>query len=186
MSYDYHLIVPASRWPTFGDLQVALDADGFPIRLSLIEQGWSKLPFSITKNGFGVDVICEGLCVSIFMTKESLSEDDIDFSGAFEFGNGTANAFVENSIDIRIGDIFLEMGGGTSAFDWYPGLLIFSSMVKHFAASAYDPQVDIFYTKDNLGELTDMAKSMLGYLDQSRHLYRPCNLYPDTASVTDQ
>ena len=165
MSFDYYAVAPAGRWPSFGALQTTLDANGAGVRLKIPVGLTSDDSFTAVQVGNGVDVISAGVAVSISMTTEAVAADDADTHEAVA-------ALAENDVPVEIGDRLVWMGGGTSAFDWHPGFLIFAALVEDFGASVFDPQIDRVYRKSDVPDLVAFARDMRAELDRNHHLYR--------------
>jgi hypothetical protein len=172
VSIDYYAIVPADRWPSFGSMQATLDENTAGVRLRIPEGLTAEDAFATARSGNGVDVVCAGLSVSITMTFRPLTVDDVDADNDHDDAHEAIVVLVEQGIPVQAGDVLIWMGGGTSAFDWHPGFLIFAALAESFGATVVDPQTGQAYRKQDVADLVDIAADMRTELDANRHLYR--------------
>lgn len=172
MSSDYYAVLPADRWPSFGGVQAVLDENTAGVRLRIPEGLKAEDAFATARTGDGVDVVCEGLSVSITMTFQPLAAEDIDADHDYDDAHEAVVMLVEQGIPVQAGDVLIWMGGGTSAFDWHPGFLIFAALAESFGAAVVDPQSGQVYQKQDVAGLVDFAADMKSELDRNRHLYR--------------
>ena len=162
MSFDYYLTVPAEKWPTFDQLQAALDQDRLAITVVRPDGQSGTQPFSNDESeesfGFlfrGLEVRPEGWITSFGEADFQIMEDSFESYRAHE----VIEMMCKNDRPIQVGDKLCHISYWDSNVAlgvwWY----VCATFVKHFGATYYDPQGDGMLDQE---ALLGMAAGMCG------------------------
>jgi hypothetical protein len=147
----YYLVVPAERWPTFGQVCAALAEDRSPVKLVNVSDATKKYGF--TDDRHVLDVTCD--CVHIGLGAQIQILDLADFTlledtWQPEYSNPIVGRFKEWNLPIQQSDIVVQIYNEISPYDWGPWWLLAATFVRHFGGSFYDPQSDELWDLDTL------------------------------------
>jgi hypothetical protein len=145
MSFDYFLTVPSEKWPSFDQLQAALDQDGLAITIVRPDGLTGSHAFSIDGTDdcfgflFGGSVArVEGSLTTFTEGDFQIMEDSFEPYRAHE----VVEIMFQNKRPIKVGDKLCHISYWDSNMTlgvwWY----VCATFVKHFGATYYDPQGD--------------------------------------------
>ena len=153
MSFDYYLVVPAGKVPTFDQLQAALVNDHIGVSPTRKEGIAGTTPYVVENEDVSLEFFCNGVesCVEGWVHK--FEEDDFDISqDGWEpyYNHEVVEFFKKNEISIVVNDVLIHISfwDPESAFGGW--CLICSCFVKNFGAVFYDPQSGEIISEDNL------------------------------------
>ncbi len=143
MSLDYYLVVPNEKWPTFDQLQAALDQDGLSITAVRPEGVPGSSPFCVgTSNGAFVFVNGE-MEVHAGGSISSLGEDDfqiIEDTWGPDHANEAVDFMLKMALPVKIGDRLCHADSWKPADGFQVWWDVWHSFVRHFDAVLFDPQ----------------------------------------------
>jgi hypothetical protein len=153
VSFDYYLVVPAEKWPTFDQLQAALVVDGLAI--TVVQSGGvaGSAPFSMDNNedGFAF-VYCQtdarpgGWLTAFTEADFQLLENTWDE----EFSHEVVNQFKASEIPIKPGDMLAHISFWDSDLTFGVWNLVCATFVRHFGGHYFDPQSGEMYDESML------------------------------------
>lgn len=143
MSFDYYLVVPAEKWPSFDQLQSALDKDGLAVEVVRPDGVLGAAPFSMDSDEDGFDFVRDETKVHLGGWLSRFSESDfklLEDTFEEEYSHEVVQTFKQLGIPIRQGDILAHMSFWDSDIAFGVWNFVCASFVKHFDSNYYDPQ----------------------------------------------
>ncbi len=143
MSLDYYLVVPSEKWPTFDQVQAALDQDCLAITAVRPEGLPGSSPFSVSTSNEAFVFVSGEMEVHAGGSVGSLGEDDfqiIEDSWGPDHANETVDFMLKVEMPAKIGDRICHVGWCNPADGFQVWWDVWHSFVRHFDAVLFDPQ----------------------------------------------
>ncbi len=153
MSFDYYLTVPSEKWPSFDQLQAALDQDGLTLAVVRPDGLTGSHAFTIDGNDDCFGFLFCGLAARIEGRLTSFAEGDFQImEDSFEpyRAHEVVEIMFKNDLPVKVGDKLCHISywdsNVTLGVWWY----VCATFAKHFGATCYDPQGDGIVDQDTL------------------------------------
>ena len=183
MSLDYYLVVPAEKWPTFDQLQLALVADNLAITVVRPDGVPGTAPFSMDENKDGFIFVYNLMHTNIGGWLRAFEDADfqlLEDTWEKEFSHEVVDYFRNNEIPIKQGDMLAHISFWDSDIAFGVWNFVCASFVRNFHSHFYDPQSGELLDE---GALLTIGQQSIDFSEQRQILEAGPTVSPSTDPV---